>query len=84
MKGALVVLKGLKRYAHLYGMEGSTVLDDVAVASSTPLDDDITKIWHMRLGHMSQQGMDELSHRGLLCGQCTSKLDFCEHCVFGK
>ena len=28
--------------------------------------------------------MDELSRRGLLCGQCTSKLDFCEHCVFGK
>ena len=84
LKGALVFLKGHKRYANLYVMEGSTVLGDAAVPSSTPSDADITKIWHMRLGHMSQQGMDELSRRGLLCGQCTSKLDFCEHCVFGK
>ena len=33
---------------------------------------------------MSQQGMDELSCWGLLCGQCTSNLVFCEHCVFRK
>ena len=84
LKGALVVLKGHKRYENLYVMEGSTVLGDVVVASSTPLDAGITKIWPMRLGHKSQQGLDELSRRGLLCGQCTSKLDFCEHCVFGK
>lgn len=25
-----------------------------------------------------------LSKRGLLCGQSTGKLEFCEHCVFGK
>ena len=36
LKGALVVLKGHKRYANLYVMEGRTVLGDVAVASSTP------------------------------------------------
>jgi len=33
---------------------------------------------------MSEQGMTILSKRGLLCGQCTSSLEFCEHCVFGK
>ncbi|KAG8480861.1 hypothetical protein CXB51_025485 [Gossypium anomalum] len=32
-------------------------------------DDDITKLWHMRLGHMSENGMVELSKRGLLDGQ---------------
>ncbi|KAG8492194.1 hypothetical protein CXB51_009888 [Gossypium anomalum] len=32
---------------------GSTVTGDAAVASSSLLDDDITKLWHMRLGHMS-------------------------------
>ena len=68
LKGALVVLKGHRRYANLYVMEGSTVLGDAIVASSTPSDADITKIWHMRLGHMSQQGMNELSRRGLLWG----------------
>ena len=29
-------------------------------------------------------GLTELSKRGLLCGQKTGKLDFCEHCVYGK
>ncbi|KAG8480753.1 hypothetical protein CXB51_025439 [Gossypium anomalum] len=47
-------------------------------------DDDITKLWHMRLGHMSENGMVELSKRGLLDGQGICKLNFCEHCVFGK
>ena len=30
------------------------------------------KLWHMRLGHMSENGMVELSRRGLLDGQKTS------------
>ncbi|KAG8499930.1 hypothetical protein CXB51_006489 [Gossypium anomalum] len=64
--------------------EGSTVTGDVAVASSSLSDDDITKLWHMRLGHMSENGMVELSKRGLLDGQGICKLNFCEHYVFGK
>ncbi|KAG8482499.1 hypothetical protein CXB51_024054 [Gossypium anomalum] len=50
------------------------------VASSSLSDDDITKLWHMRLGHMSENGMTELSKRGLLDGQGICKLNFCEHC----
>uniref|UniRef100_A0A5B6YZI2 GAG-pre-integrase domain-containing protein n=1 Tax=Davidia involucrata TaxID=16924 RepID=A0A5B6YZI2_DAVIN len=38
----------------------------------------------MRLGHMSERGMTELSKQGLLDGYKTGKLNFCEHCVFGK
>ncbi|KAG8483260.1 hypothetical protein CXB51_022251 [Gossypium anomalum] len=64
--------------------DGSTVTGDAAVASSSLSDDDITKLWHMRLGHMSENGMVELSKRGLLDGQGICKLNFCEHCVFGK
>ncbi|KAG8490688.1 hypothetical protein CXB51_013811 [Gossypium anomalum] len=48
---------------------GSTVTDDAAVASSSLSDDDITKLWHMRLGHMSENGMAVLSKRGLLDGE---------------
>ncbi|KAG8474128.1 hypothetical protein CXB51_033787 [Gossypium anomalum] len=63
---------------------GSTVTGDAAVASSSLSDDDITKLRHMRLGHMSENGMAELSKRGLLDGQRICKLNFWEHCVFGK
>ncbi|KAG8500494.1 hypothetical protein CXB51_002743 [Gossypium anomalum] len=62
----------------------STVTGDAAIASSSLSDDDITKLWHMRLGHMSENSMVELSKRGLLDGQGICKLNFCEHCVFGK
>ncbi|KAG8473153.1 hypothetical protein CXB51_035098 [Gossypium anomalum] len=36
---------------------GSTVTGDAAVVSSSLSDDDITKLWHMRLGHMSENDM---------------------------
>ena len=81
-KGALVVMKGLKQNG-LYFLQGSTITGAAAVSSSDS-DSEITKLWHMRLGHMSERGMDELTKQGLLCGQKTGKLDFCEHCIFGK
>ncbi|KAG8480907.1 hypothetical protein CXB51_025473 [Gossypium anomalum] len=77
-----VVLMG--NNASYKSSQGSTVTGDAAVASSSLSDDDITKLWHMRLGHMSENGMVELSKRGLLDGQGICKLNFCEHCVFGK
>ncbi|KAG8485911.1 hypothetical protein CXB51_020221 [Gossypium anomalum] len=83
-KRSLVVMKGQRKIAKLYVLHGSTVTGDAAVASSSFSDDDITKIWHMRLGHMSENGMTELSKRGLLDGQGICRLNFCEHCVFKK
>ncbi|KAG8485555.1 hypothetical protein CXB51_018931 [Gossypium anomalum] len=83
-KGSLVVMKGQRKTAKLYVLQGSTITGDAAVASSSLSDDDITKFWHMRLGHMSENGMVELSKRGLLDGQGICKLNFCEHCVLGS
>ncbi|KAG8478984.1 hypothetical protein CXB51_028893 [Gossypium anomalum] len=83
-KGSLVVMKGQIKTAKLYVLQGSTIISDAAVASSSLSDDDITKLWHIRLGHMSENDMVELSKRGPLDGQGICKLNFCEHCVFGK
>ncbi|KAG8485766.1 hypothetical protein CXB51_019104 [Gossypium anomalum] len=52
-KGSLVVMKGQRKIAKLDVLQGSTVTGDATVASSCLSDDDITKLWHMRLGHMS-------------------------------
>ncbi|KAK2970510.1 hypothetical protein RJ640_001715 [Escallonia rubra] len=60
MKGALVVMKGLKQNS-LYLLQGSTVTGAAAVASSSDIDSDTTKLWHMRLRHKSERGMDVLS-----------------------
>ncbi|KAK9190434.1 hypothetical protein WN943_019039 [Citrus x changshan-huyou] len=45
---------------------------------------DKTKLWHMRLGHMSQKGMKEQEKQGLFGHDQISQLEFCEKCVFGK
>ncbi|KAK3042130.1 hypothetical protein RJ639_001832 [Escallonia herrerae] len=65
---------------------GSTVTGAAAAvaASSSDIDSDTTKLWHMRLGHMSERGMDVLSKHGLLGSNKIGKLNFCEHCAFGK
>ncbi|GAV81035.1 LOW QUALITY PROTEIN: gag_pre-integrs domain-containing protein, partial [Cephalotus follicularis] len=65
-KGNLVVMKGTK-VNHLYHMQGSTVMS-ADVAFSSVSEDDRTKLWHMRLGHMSERGLSTLSKCGLLCG----------------
>ncbi|KAK3010795.1 hypothetical protein RJ639_011899 [Escallonia herrerae] len=83
MKGALVIMKGLKQNS-LYLLQGSTVTEAAAAASSSDIDSDTTKLWHMRLGHMSERGIDVLGKQGLLGSKKIGKLDFCEHCVFGK
>ncbi|KAG8479503.1 hypothetical protein CXB51_029288 [Gossypium anomalum] len=86
LKRNLILLSTLdsKGYRYTAKSEGSTVTGDAAVASSSFLVDDITKLWHMRLGHMSENGMVELSKRELLDGQGICKLNFCEHYVFRK
>ena len=48
-KGALVVMKGHQKTAMLYFMQGSTVTGDDVIASRSLLEDDITKLCHMRL-----------------------------------
>ena len=72
-----------ERIGTLYFLNGTSVIGTAAVANSLS-DSDNTKLWHMRLGHMSERGMAELSKKGLLCGQSTGKVSFCENCVFGK
>ena len=41
------------------------------------------ELWHKRLGHMSQKGLDVLTSLKRVDGQ-GSKLDFCNDCLFGK
>ncbi|KAK3011203.1 hypothetical protein RJ639_011565 [Escallonia herrerae] len=63
MKGTLIVMKGLKQNS-LYLLQGSTVTGAAAAASSSDIDSSTTKLWHIRLGHMSEKGMDVLSKQG--------------------
>ncbi|KAG8486072.1 hypothetical protein CXB51_019444 [Gossypium anomalum] len=54
-KGTDTQLK--RKNVKLYVLRGSTVTGDAAVAFSSLSDDDITKLWHMRLGHIIENDM---------------------------
>ena len=44
----------------------------------------MNKLWHMRLGHISDRGKQILSKADLLGGPKVTNLEFCEHCVSMK
>ncbi|KAE8680841.1 pentatricopeptide repeat-containing protein [Hibiscus syriacus] len=81
VKGALTVMKGKMTAGNIYRLLGSTVAGGVHSVESC---DDTTKLWHMRLAHLSERGMAELHKRNLLHGVKSCKLDFCRYCVIGK
>uniref|UniRef100_A0ACD5UZL7 Uncharacterized protein n=1 Tax=Avena sativa TaxID=4498 RepID=A0ACD5UZL7_AVESA len=83
-KGSLIHMIGDMNSAKLYVLRGSTLPGIAAAITSNDSDDcGKTHLWHMRLGHMSEQGMAELVKRELIDGCNLSKFEFCEHCIFG-
>lgn len=63
MKGTEIVMKKAKKNG-LYVLESSSVY--VSAVMPVVSDIDITKLWHLKLEHMSVKGMQELSKQGLL------------------
>ena len=72
-KGPMVVMKGA-RDRNLYYLKGNTVT--CVMAASIDLDEDATKMWHMRLGHAGEKSMQTLAKQSLLNGIKTCKLKF--------
>ena len=82
-KGGLVFIKE-KLVNGLYMLQGSTIVGATTIFSSTDPNSNNNCLWHMQLGHMNKVGMSILSKQDLFNGLKIEKLDFCEHCVFGK
>ncbi|KAL2630872.1 hypothetical protein R1flu_015558 [Riccia fluitans] len=80
MAGDKVILRGRHR-RNLYVLAGSTICGEAHVIASQ---EEMALLWHRRLGYMSKKGMEVLRKQDLLSGLKSSKLEFCEHCVFGK
>ncbi|KAH9723371.1 retrovirus-related pol polyprotein from transposon TNT 1-94-like protein [Citrus sinensis] len=78
-KNGIVIMKGIRRNG-LYVLIGSSSSPGVIVSVTI----DKTKLWHIRLAHMSENGLKELGKEGLISSDQISSLEFCEKCVFGK
>lgn len=42
------------------------------------------RLWHLKMSHISEQGLKELSKQGILRHGQVAKLDKCESCIYGK
>ena len=80
-KGILLVMKA-KKVGNLFQLEGRTESDHVSTVSEN--DSNSIRLWHQRLGHMSERGLKIFYDRKLLPNLKFDKLDFCKHCLFGK
>ena len=80
-KGSLVVMKGIKK-SGLYRLDGETV--PPAYASVIKKGNSDSVAWHTRMGHISEQGLVELSKQGIIPNYTHVNLPFCEVCVQGK
>jgi hypothetical protein len=80
-KGALTVMKAKSTAGNIYKFLGNTVVCDVALVEP---DNDATKLWRLRLSHLSEREMMELHKRSLSKGIRSCKMDLCKYCVLGK
>lgn len=76
-KGCRTVLKA-KREGNLYYLQGN---DYVGEVNTCAVKDD-TELWHCRLGHISQKGINTLVKKGYLDKMKVSSLKFCESCLW--
>ena len=77
-KGSLVIAKG-DRVGTLYLCP--PYIDYSISIASTEIG---VVLWHHRLGHMSEKGMNILHSRKLLPYLKQVSLEFCENCVYGN
>ncbi|KZV56298.1 hypothetical protein F511_00295 [Dorcoceras hygrometricum] len=80
IKGSLTVMRGSQDNG-LYILEASTVTgsSNAAVGGANK-----ARLWHLRLGHVSEKGLVELSKQNLLGRDKVDDLSFCDECVLGK
>ena len=78
-RGSMVIGKG-KKCSSLYLMQTRVIDSSINVVD----DDSTVKLWHNRLGHMSEKDLMILAKKNLLSCMKKGSLKGCAHCVAGK
>ena len=68
-------MKGIRRN-NLYLYQGSTSVGTATAVSEEEKVAEMSRLWHMRLGHAGEKSLQTLAMQGLLKGEKTCKLDF--------
>ena len=73
----MIVARG-KKSGTLYMTAEACCSITIAAGNETP------NLWHQRLGHMSEKGMNIMHSKGKLPGLQSIEMDMCEDCILGK
>ena len=76
-KGALVVTRA-KLCCTLYRTNAKICKGELNAVEVSP------DLWHKRLGHMSEKGLQVLAKKSLIPFAKGTSLNSCDHCLFGK
>ena len=91
----MVLMKGVW-YGTLYKMLGKTFIDrcnSTIVPESKHEGSKVpnvfggdTMLWHQKLGHIGEKGLQSLQGKGMVecLSNCNLDFDLCEHCSYGK
>uniref|UniRef100_A0A251V331 Putative zinc finger, CCHC-type n=1 Tax=Helianthus annuus TaxID=4232 RepID=A0A251V331_HELAN len=82
IKGSMVIFTGTRRGNNIYMLDGK-VSQGVNCSVERPKISDAV-LWHRRLGHISDQGLNELKKQEVLGNFDGREAGFCEHCILGK
>eukprot|EP00253_Pinus_taeda_P009995 PITA_09995 len=92
VQGALVLMSRVP-IEIVYKLQGSTIVDGwnsylipKSGVENLVVSGENTILWHQRLGHIGENGLQILHGKGMVEGISNSSLDFdfCENCVYGK
>ena len=79
-KGFDIVMKGRMRNS-LYILEGNIINGETSLITNGH---DKSRLWQLRMGHVGEKGLKELSRQNLLCGDTIQKVEFCQESALGK
>jgi hypothetical protein len=95
VRGEMVLMRGVQN-GTLYKLLGSTINNGCNIYvvpeggneyDQTPtVSREKTMLWNQILGHIGENGLQELHGKGMVEGMsnCTMDFDFCEHYIYGK
>ncbi|GKA86991.1 retrovirus-related pol polyprotein from transposon TNT 1-94 [Tanacetum coccineum] len=82
INGSKVILSEIRRDNCVYSLDGHAMAGELN--ASVEEKDSIAHVWHKRLGHMSEAGLQVLEKQGLFGKKSLGKLDFYENYVLEK
>nr|GEW71538.1 putative reverse transcriptase domain, ribonuclease H-like domain, aspartic peptidase domain protein [Tanacetum cinerariifolium] len=82
VNGSMVVLSGTRRDNYVYFLDSHPMAGELNV--SVEEKDSLAQVWHKRLRHISEAGLQVLEKQDMFGKKSLGKLDFCKNCVLGK